>query len=80
MRIKGMVTHCETVPFAGQRKATSGNAGLRALVDWSRSRVPCVTWASDPSSIFRRRGLWLAISQLYVEFLPIRLEYTRLPM
>ena len=35
IKMSGRVTHCETLPFAGSKKATKGNAGLRVLVSSS---------------------------------------------
>jgi hypothetical protein len=56
--IRGRRTHCDTVPLAGQRKVTSGNAGRWVLELDRGSMVPCVAWTSVVSSGFRRlRGL-----------------------
>lgn len=56
MKINGKVTHCETVPLAGSKKATRGNAGRELFVIASWRRVPLPAPSALTADFGRFRG------------------------
>lgn len=58
IRINGKVTHWETVPLAGSKKATNGNAGFEVFVVASCSKVPLPAPSVATKPLDRFRGVY----------------------